>query len=38
MKMTPVLKLASAKKSERMYLNISENDIRLTPGPGTYKI
>jgi len=21
-----------------MYLNISENDIRLTPGPGTYKI
>ncbi|CDW74111.1 UNKNOWN [Stylonychia lemnae] len=35
MKMAPMLKLASAKKAERMYLNISESEVRMAPGPGT---
>ena len=36
--MTPILKLASANKEERMYLNVSESSIRMTPGPGAYRI
>ena len=38
MRMVPSLKLASAKKSDGMFLNISDSELRMSPGPGTYKI
>lgn len=37
-RMTPNLKLASAKKNDQMFLNVSESELRMSPGPGAYKI
>ena len=38
MRMVPSLKLASARKSDGMFLNISDSELRMSPGPGAYKI
>ena len=38
MRMVPSLKLASARKNDGMFLNISDSELRMSPGPGAYKI